>query len=102
MKHILMRTKWSNFRRKNQICEGLSEAHKAEIVHRDIKPENILIDNRWRVKILDFGLAKLKGVSKLTKEISTLGTIHYMSPEQHEEVSMADQRGRSPNAITGA
>ena len=65
-----------------QICEGLSEAHKADIVHRDIKPENILIDNRGRIKILDFGLAKLKGVSKLTKETSTLGTIHYMSPEQ--------------------
>jgi len=65
-----------------QICEGLSEAHKADIVHRDIKPENILIDSHNRVKILDFGLAKLKGVSKLTKETSTLGTIHYMSPEQ--------------------
>jgi len=65
-----------------QICDGLSEAHKADIVHRDIKPENILIDNHGRIKILDFGLAKLKGVSKLTKEISTLGTIHYMSPEQ--------------------
>jgi serine/threonine protein kinase/Flp pilus assembly protein TadD len=65
-----------------QICEGLSEAHNADIVHRDIKPENILIDSRGRVKILDFGLAKLKGVSKLTKETSTMGTIHYMSPEQ--------------------
>ena len=65
-----------------QICEGLSEAHKADIVHRDIKPENILINSRGGVKILDFGLAKLKGVSKLTKETSTLGTIHYMSPEQ--------------------
>jgi serine/threonine protein kinase/Tfp pilus assembly protein PilF len=66
----------------NQICDGLSEAHKADIVHRDIKPENILIDKNGRAKILDFGLAKLKGVSKLTKETSTLGTIHYMSPEQ--------------------
>jgi serine/threonine protein kinase/Tfp pilus assembly protein PilF len=65
-----------------QIAEGLSEAHKADIIHRDIKPENILIDSRGRVKILDFGLAKLKGISKLTKETSTLGTIHYMSPEQ--------------------
>jgi serine/threonine protein kinase/tetratricopeptide (TPR) repeat protein len=65
-----------------QICEGLQEAHKAGIVHRDIKPENILIDKNDRVKILDFGLAKLKGISKLTKEASTLGTIHYMSPEQ--------------------
>ncbi|MFN2176573.1 MAG: protein kinase domain-containing protein, partial [Anaerolineales bacterium] len=66
----------------NQICDGLFEAHKADIVHRDIKPENILIDSSGRVKILDFGLAKLKGVSKLTKETSALGTIHYMSPEQ--------------------
>ena len=66
----------------SQICEGVSEAHKADIVHRDIKPENILIDNRGRVKILDFGLAKLKGISKLTKDSSTLGTVHYMSPEQ--------------------
>jgi serine/threonine protein kinase/Flp pilus assembly protein TadD len=65
-----------------QLCEGLSKAHKAGIVHRDIKPENIIIDQDARVKILDFGLAKLKGVSKLTKETSTLGTIHYMPPEQ--------------------
>jgi non-specific serine/threonine protein kinase len=65
-----------------QICDGLSEAHKADIVHRDIKPENILIDSHGRVKILDFGLVKLKGVSKLTKDSSTLGTVNYMSPEQ--------------------
>jgi serine/threonine-protein kinase len=65
-----------------QISEGLSKAHKAGIVHRDIKPENIIIDNDARVKILDFGLAKLKGVSKLTKDSSTLGTVNYMSPEQ--------------------
>ncbi len=65
-----------------EICEGLGKAHQAEIVHRDIKPENILVNSDGRVKILDFGLAKLIGVSKLTKETSTLGTIHYMSPEQ--------------------
>jgi len=50
-----------------QICAGLKEAHQADIVHRDIKPENILIDKSGRVKILDFGLAQMKGVSKLTK-----------------------------------
>jgi len=67
-----------------QICEGLHEAHKAGIVHRDIKPENILIDKSGRVKILDFGLARMKGVTKLTKDASTLGTLKYMSPEQYQ------------------
>ena len=65
-----------------QICTGLQKAHEAGIVHRDIKPQNILLDKDNRVKILDFGLAKLKGISHLTKEASTIGTIHYMSPEQ--------------------
>ena len=66
----------------SQICVGLWEAHQADIIHRDIKPENILVNKKGKVKILDFGLAKLKGVSNLTKDSSTLGTIRYMSPEQ--------------------
>ncbi|RPI72332.1 MAG: serine/threonine-protein kinase [Ignavibacteriales bacterium] len=66
-----------------QICEGLNEAHSKGIIHRDIKPENILVEEKGKVKIVDFGLAKVKNVSKeLTKESSTLGTIKYMSPEQ--------------------
>jgi len=65
-----------------QICEGLNKAHQAGIIHRDIKPSNILIDPDGRAKILDFGLAALKGDKKLTKTGSTLGTINYMSPEQ--------------------
>jgi len=65
-----------------QICDGLQSAHAAGIVHRDIKPDNIYIDKEGRVKILDFGLAKLKGVSKNSGDQSTLGTIFYMSPEQ--------------------
>jgi len=67
-----------------QICEGLQRAHQEEIIHRDIKPSNILIDNEGRVKILDFGLAMVKGAEKLTQTGSTLGTVGYMSPEQIE------------------
>ena len=65
-----------------QICEGLAKAHEAGIVHRDIKPANILIDRDGRARILDFGLATIKGVDKLTKTGSTMGTLSYMSPEQ--------------------
>ncbi len=65
-----------------QICEGLNSAHKKGVVHRDIKPDNIMLTVDGIVKIMDFGLAKLKGTSKLTKTHSTLGTLAYMSPEQ--------------------
>ena len=65
-----------------QISSGLEKAHKKDICHRDIKPANIFITNDNVVKILDFGLAKLSGQTKLTKDGSTLGTVAYMSPEQ--------------------
>jgi tetratricopeptide (TPR) repeat protein/TolB-like protein len=65
-----------------QVCEGLQEAHEAGIIHRDIKPSNIILDKKGRPKLLDFGLAAVKGSDKLTKTGSTLGTVGYMSPEQ--------------------
>jgi len=64
-----------------QILEGLEAAHKKGIVHRDIKSSNIMISNDGKVKIMDFGLAKIKGGSELTKGL-TVGTAAYMSPEQ--------------------
>jgi len=65
-----------------QICRGLAKAHQADIIHRDVKPENIVINRDNLVKIMDFGLAKLTGVSRITRDASTLGTARYMSPEQ--------------------
>lgn len=65
-----------------QIADGLAAAHDKGIVHRDIKPENIMIKKDGTVQIMDFGLAKLRGATRLTKEGSTVGTVGYMSPEQ--------------------
>ncbi len=65
-----------------QIAEGLSEAHRKGIVHRDIKSANIMVTDKDRVKIMDFGLAKIAGSTLVTQEGTTMGTIAYMSPEQ--------------------
>ncbi len=72
-----------------QVCEALSEAHELGIVHRDLKPENLIVsrarDGRDYVKVLDFGLAKLRDSEELnavTARGSLVGTPFYMSPEQ--------------------
>jgi serine/threonine protein kinase len=64
-----------------QIASGLQAAHKKGVTHRDIKSSNIMI-TEGQVKIMDFGLAKVRGGPQLTKDQSTLGTAAYMSPEQ--------------------
>jgi len=64
-----------------QIAEALKAAHKKGVIHRDIKSENIMVTETGQVKVMDFGLAKLRGSVKLTKTSSTVGTVAYMSPE---------------------
>jgi len=67
-----------------QICEGLAEAHRWDVVHRDLKPHNIMIDPTGTVRIMDFGIARSVQTKGWTGEGIAVGTPEYMSPEQAE------------------
>ena len=79
------------------MCEALQYAHSQGVLHRDIKPENILLDAKGRVKIADFGIAKIlnedcDGGMMLTHSGAKLGTAPYMAPEQIEQPASVDHR----------
>ncbi|MFN0077334.1 MAG: serine/threonine-protein kinase [Prosthecobacter sp.] len=77
-------------------CDALQYAHDEGVVHRDIKPENVLVDKKGRIKIADFGLAKLLGHDApgdtLTRTGMHLGTPRYMAPEQVDKPDTVDHR----------
>jgi len=78
-----------------RICEALQYAHEQGVVHRDIKPENVLLDKQGRVKIADFGIARMLGVEGLpahTRDRYVIGTPYYMAPEQVEHPLEVDHR----------
>src|SRR5918998_4837303 len=65
-----------------QILDGIQEAHSEGIIHRDIKPANMMLTEKGTLKVLDFGIARILGTARMTRQGNIIGTIEYMSPEQ--------------------
>ena len=78
-----------------QIARAIEHAHEQQIIHRDLKPENILLDERGHVKVVDFGLAGMRGSQRnveLTATSVAMGTVNYMAPEQRRDAKNVDHR----------
>lgn len=82
----------------SEILEGLRYAHGMGVVHRDIKPANIQIDETGHVRLMDFGIARVMGDTRMTQTGQTIGTVSYMAPEQ---VMAQDVDGRTDLYATG-
>jgi len=67
-----------------QVCEGLTEAHRLGVIHRDLKPQNIMIDRQGNARIMDFGIARSVKSKGITEAGIMIGTPEYLSPEQAE------------------
>ncbi len=76
----------------NQLVEALDYTHTRGVVHRDIKPSNIFLTSDGKVKLLDFGIAKVKGGITATQTGTRMGTLMYMSPEQVKDSTYVDYR----------